>query len=115
MFARSCFRNHVLKGRYCYHQSWLEDIDLKALSDSSLKTGHQTRRILGDADHYFSDVSLSEDVVASVNLGSGQNFMVSEKSLVCTHLRYKDLCLEQLKLFPEDEIDLKEVDQIISP
>lgn len=49
--------------------------------------------------------------VASVDLGSGQTIMISENILVCNHLRYNDLCSEQLHLFPEDEIDLKEGDQ----
>ena len=87
------------------YRDWLETIDLRALSDSSLKIGHQTREVLGDAYLYFPDVLSSDDMVASVDLWSGQSMMVSESCLVRTHFRCKDLCLEQLYLIPKDDID----------
>ena len=104
------FLDHVLADRYYDYDIWLEIIDLRALSDPSLKMDNQTRKILRDTCHLLPDVPFSDCVVASVDLGSGQTLSVSEKDLVNSHVRYMELCLEQLYLFPENEIDLTEVD-----
>lgn len=104
------FQRQVLDDRCCNYQTWLETIDLRALSDPRVKICNETRKVWADAHYFFPDIPLPEEFIASVDLGSCQIIRVSEKSLMSSHSRFKRLCLQQHYLFPSNEIDAKEVD-----
>lgn len=104
------FQRQVLDSQYCNYQIWLETIDLRAPTDPLLKIHKQTRKVWADAHYHFPDIPLPDDVIASVDLGSGQTITVSEKSLMQGYSRYRSLSLQQHYLFPPHEIDTKEME-----
>lgn len=73
--------NQILTNCYREYQDWLETIDLRNLSNSSMKIDARAREVLRGAHHLFADVHFTDDAVVIVDLGSGQTIRVSKKDL----------------------------------
>lgn len=104
------FLNQVLTDRYGDFKNWLWKIDLRARSNPLGRIDNRIRVLLLDAYHAFRGVPFLDDIVVSVDQGSGQMITVSEKGLVDHYLKYSKLCTEQTYLLLENETDLEEVD-----
>ena len=105
------FLDQVLNDSCRDYGAWLRYVDLRALSDSSVKMDDSIRKWLRNNYRSSPKGPFEVDIGASVDLGSGQAIMVSEEILVNSYVKYVHLCLEQTHLFPEDEPDLKEADR----
>ncbi len=105
------FLDQVLNDSCRDYGHWLRYVDLRALSDSSVKLDDSIRKWLRDSYRSSPNGPFEVDIGASVDLGSGQAVMVSEEILANNYVKYVELCFEQTHLFPEDEHELKEVDR----